>query len=232
MTATATATHDIIEDLRGRIRAIEGRAPSSSGCVATGWRMIDALLPGGGFPRGALSALVGGAASGKTAIALAAVAHGTQERGVAAFVDGRHELYPPAAAALGVDLERLLVVRPHRDGAPADGVRVGLWSAEALLASGAFEVVVIDVALETAAAAIGAAPLDRMFRRLRAAAEQGGAAGLWIAGPGSIRCPAAVRLDCARVAAGWEVRRAHARGLVDAGAGPLAMAVAPVDHAA
>ena len=233
MTETA---HDVIEDLRDRIRRIEARPPTPAPdrFVATGWGEVDALLPGGGFPRGALSELIGGNASGKTAIALAVLASVTGRGGVAAFVDARHELYPPAAASVGVDLDRLLLVRPPRAD-PAGRTRAGLWTAEALLACGAFEAVAIDLPLEaTALQAVGPASIDRLLRRVRAAAEQGGATGLWLALPGTIRCPSAVRLDCSRVTAGWQVHRAHARGAAARGAAEdrRGTIVLPARHAA
>src|SRR5512138_547944 len=135
-----TDRHLLIARLRDEIRRLERSPARRDGRVACGIAGVDAALPGGGFPRGAISELSGGPASGKTAVALALVAAlGPDE--LAAYVDGRGELYPPAAAARGVDLARLLVVRPP--GAPAragaagaaDAVRPGLWAAEALLAS-------------------------------------------------------------------------------------------------
>jgi len=193
---------ELIEDLRERIRCIERRPPRRVAFEATGLPEVDALLPGGGFPRGALSEVAGGPGSGKTALCLAAMARAMRGEGLAAFVDGRGELYPPAAAALGVDLSRLLVVRPGEAIA-------GLWSAEALLASGAFEAVAVD--LPPLAARPGGASPGAMVRRLLAAAEKGGTVGLWLA-PG-IRVPAAVRLEVARGPKGPVVRRAFARGV-------------------
>ena len=99
----------------------------------------------GGFPRGAISELAGGRASGKTAVALSLLASLGREE-LFAWVDARGELYPPAAAARGVDLARLLIVRP---GAAA-GTTAALWAAEALLGSAAFAAVVVDVPLRKA----------------------------------------------------------------------------------
>jgi protein ImuA len=157
--------------------------------VPCGLEVVDALLPGGGFPRGALAELSGGPASGKTAVALALVAR-LGEEDLFAWVDGSGELYPPAAAARGVDLERLLVVRPA--AAPAEPPwRGSLWACEAVLASGAFAAVVMDVPLPPAVPGADAAA-----RRLQAAAERGGAVGLWLAGAhGGLRLPGAVRLE-------------------------------------
>jgi protein ImuA len=165
---------------------------------------VDARLPGGGFPRGGLAELAGGPASGKTGVALSALREAQAGGALVAYVDGRGELYPPAAAELGVDLERLLVVRPGAPRRDAEGAAAGvagrghpeealpgLWAAEALLASGAFAAVAIDVPLR------GVPPTraEAMLRRLRAAAEKGGAAALWLAPPGGPRLPAALRLE-------------------------------------
>src|SRR5574342_740771 len=85
-----------LEDLRERIRRIERRPPRRAACEATGLAEVDALLPGGGFPRGTLCEIAGGPGSGKTGLALVAMARAMREEGLAAFVDGRGELYPPA----------------------------------------------------------------------------------------------------------------------------------------
>ena len=222
---------EIIDDLREKIRRIERRSPPRAACISSGWAAVDALLPGGGFPRGALSELTGGQASGKMAVALATLARGMGERGLAAFVDGRGELYPPAARGLGVDLDRLLVVRPHLAAGGGGAARAALWAGEALLASGAFEAVALEVPLDGArTTGIASAALEAMLRRLRAAAEKGGAVGLWLGVPGGARVPSAVRLDLSPGAAGWTVRRAFARGAADV-PGPLPL-VAQVHHAA
>ncbi len=163
----ADPTHRLLARLRDEIKRLEHRPARREGQVASGLASIEALLPGG-FPCGALSELRGGPSSGKTAVALSAMA-GLPGGALAAFVDGRGELYPPAAAALGVDLGRLLIVRPPGG---EEGLRLALWAAEALLGSGAFAVVAVDV------------PRGRPFRgaevalrRLVAAAEQGGRRG-------------------------------------------------------
>jgi protein ImuA len=199
----------IIEDLRDRIRRIERRPARREGFLPSGRPEVDALLPGGGFPRAALADLAGGPASGKTLLALAVIGSAVAEGGLGAFVDGRGELYPPAAQALGVDLDRLLVVRPGPREA-GHGGQEGLWAAEALLASGAFAAVAVDVPVR------GLSPprLEAMLRRLAAAAEKGGAAGLWL-GPPDLACrvPAAVRLEVLPgERGGVRVRRAPGRG--------------------
>jgi hypothetical protein len=205
----ASSARDIIEGLRDEIRRIERRASPCAQRVASGKPEVDGVLPGGGFPRGAISELAGAPGSGKTELALATIARAIREQGVAAFVDGRGELYPPAAAALGVDLDRLLIVQPagarRHDG--RDAMQCAWWAAETVLASGAFAIVALDLPVEGAAARAEAA-----LRRLRAAAERGGAAVLWLTGEQGVRVPAAVRLELSRGADGPRVRRAFARG--------------------
>jgi protein ImuA len=191
----------LLEQLRGEIRRIERRPARREGVVPCGLPAIDEAL-GGGFRRGALTELVGGPASGKTAAALALV-RGLGPEALAAWVDARAELYPPAAVAHGVDLARLLVVRPldgrgvsGRGGAPGeDPWLTALWAGEALLASGAFAAVVLDLSLPASARLRGA---ENVSKRLQAAVEKGGAVGLWLAAPGaSLRLPAAARLELA-----------------------------------
>jgi protein ImuA len=223
-----TERHLVLAQLRDEIRRIERRPARREGVVPCGISGVDAILAGGGFPRGALAELAGGRASGKTAVALAvfaALAPGE----LAAYVDGRGELYPPAAAERGVDLARLLVVRPFAaaggGGRPeaeraravpggsgsrlADAARAGLWAAEALLASGAFAAVAVDVPIPRALR--GA---DAVARRLQAAAEKGGAVGLWLGAGNGLRVPAAVRVELATEGDRIVARRAS-RGSFD-----------------
>jgi len=191
--------HGVLNELREAIRRIERRPARRIGAVPCGLSEVDAALPAGGFPRGAISELVGARASGKTAVALGLLAAlGTDD--LFAWVDGRGELYPPAAAARGVNLERLLIVRPGMRAGPAPGsgsavVEGALWAAEALLGSSAFAAVVVDVALSGAGAGRG---WETVARRLQAAAEKGGAVGLWLSPARSaLRVPAVLRLELA-----------------------------------
>ena len=182
----AEPTPALLARLRDEIKRLERRPARREGLLASGLASVDALLPGG-FPCGALSELRGGPSSGKTAVALATIAR-LPRGALAAFVDGRGELYPPAAASFGVDLTRLLMVRPPGG---EEGLRLALWAAEALLGSGAFALVAVDVSRGRAFR--GA---DVALRRLVTAAEQGGAVGLWLSSPGAaLRPPAVVRLD-------------------------------------
>lgn len=208
--AAATRQQEVLEQLRRRIRDIERRPDRRVGVLSSGQPEVDARLAGGGFPRGSLVELAGGPASGKTRVALSTLREAQAGGALAAFVDGRGELYPPAARALGVDLDRLLLVRPA--GAAGRGGREeappGLWAAEVLLGSGAFGAVAVDVPLR----AMAASRAEGMLRRLRAAAEKGGAVALWLALPGGPAIPAALRLDLGPVApAGGAARRTMAR---------------------
>jgi recombination protein RecA len=124
----------VLQELRKIVAAptrAAGDTPLGTGCAR-----LDSLL-GGGLPRGRLVEVAGPWSSGKTALVLGAVARVTGRRQLCAYIDGRGELYPPSAAALGVDLERLLVVRPP----PRDVAR----AAEIVARSGAFPLVVIDL---------------------------------------------------------------------------------------
>jgi len=185
---SATRQQEILEELRRQIHRMERRPARREGVLACGLPEVEARLPGGGFPRGCLSSLRGGPASGKTAVALSTLRQAQAGGGLAAFVDGRGEFYPPAALSLGVDLARLLIVRP---GTVRGEVLPGLWAAEVLLGSGAFSAVAIDVPLR----GVPAARAEPILRRLRAAAEKGGAAALLLSGPGDPVIPAAVRID-------------------------------------
>jgi hypothetical protein len=104
--------------------------------LSTGVSALDAL---GLFRLGAVVEVTGQAAGGKTSVGLGLVASACRAKRLAAWVDGPREWYPPAAAAVaGLDLQRVLLVRP-----PTQGQLV--WAAVQLLRSGAFACVVLDV---------------------------------------------------------------------------------------
>jgi hypothetical protein len=127
-----------VERLRERIRSLEAAPRSYLSVLRTGVAPFDALFPAGGLPLGSALELWGEAASGRTSLALRGVAAATRAQRLAAYVDGPRELYPPAAAALGVDLRRLLIVRPRAPGQL-------VWTAVQLCRSGAFACVVLDL---------------------------------------------------------------------------------------
>ncbi|MGQ0508293.1 MAG: ImuA family protein [Myxococcaceae bacterium] len=135
---TVASNVAMVEQLREQIRKLQAAPREYLSVLRTGVRALDVLLPGGGLPLGQATELCGEAASGRTSLALRAVAAATHESRLAAYVDGPGELYPPAAAALGVELSRLLMVRPK---APR---QLG-WTAVQLARSGAFSCVVLDL---------------------------------------------------------------------------------------
>ncbi|NMC26590.1 MAG: recombinase RecA [Syntrophomonadaceae bacterium] len=105
--------------------------------ISTGCISLDMALGVGGFPRGRVIEIFGPESSGKTTVALHAIAQAQKEGGMAAFVDAEHALDPLYAKRLGVDINNLLVSQP-------DNGEQALEIAEALVRSGAIDVVVID----------------------------------------------------------------------------------------
>lgn len=132
------ASHATLERLRARIRELQAAPRQYLAVLRTGVAGFDRLFPAGGLPLGRALELWGEAASGRTSLALRAVAAAGREQRLSAYVDGPSELYPPAAAALGVDLKRLLIVRPKAPGQL-------VWTAVQLCRSGAFACVVLDL---------------------------------------------------------------------------------------
>jgi recombination protein RecA len=113
----------------------EGRAPVE--VIPTGSIALDVALGIGGLPRGRIIEVYGPESSGKTTIALHAVANAQRTGGIAAFIDAEHALDPDYAKALGVDTDALLVSQP-------DTGEQALEIADMLIRSGALDVVVID----------------------------------------------------------------------------------------
>lgn len=131
-----------VEQLRERIRKLQAAPRRYLASLRTGVAPFDALFTSGGLPLGHAVELCGEAASGRTSLALRAIAAAQRERRLCAYVDVPGELYPPAACALGVELERLLIVRP-------DSPQKGAWAALQLGRSGAFTCVVLDLTRST-----------------------------------------------------------------------------------
>lgn len=105
-------------------------------CIGSGSLTLDAAL-GGGYPKGRVVEIYGPESSGKTTLALHALAAAQQAGGVAAFVDAEHALDPAYAAALGVDVDALLVSQP-------DSGEMALDIVDQLVRSAAVDVIVID----------------------------------------------------------------------------------------
>ena len=105
--------------------------------IPTGSIALDVALGIGGLPRGRIVEIYGPESSGKTSLALHAVASAQKAGGIAAFIDAEHALDPDYAQKLGVDTEALLVSQP-------DTGEQALEIADMLIRSGAIDVVVID----------------------------------------------------------------------------------------
>nr|WP_297426431.1 recombinase RecA [uncultured Actinotalea sp.] len=113
----------------------EGRAPVE--VIPTGSIALDIALGIGGLPRGRVIEIYGPESSGKTTVALHAVANAQKAGGIAAFIDAEHALDPEYAKKLGVDTDALLVSQP-------DTGEQALEIMDMLIRSGAIDVVVID----------------------------------------------------------------------------------------
>src|SRR5712691_8286986 len=105
--------------------------------ISTGALSLDIALGGRGLPRGRIVEIFGNESSGKTTIALHAVASAQKGGGVAAFIDAEHALDPSWAKRIGVDLEALLVSQPSN-------AEEALKIAEMLIKSNAVDIIVID----------------------------------------------------------------------------------------
>jgi recombination protein RecA len=122
---------------RGAIMRLgdETRAPVE--VIPTGSISLDVALGIGGFPRGRIVEIYGPESSGKTSLALHALANAQKAGGIAAFIDAEHALDPEYAKNLGVDTDALLVSQP-------DTGEQALEIADMLIRSGAIDVIVID----------------------------------------------------------------------------------------
>ncbi|MGP5577295.1 recombinase RecA [Corynebacterium flavescens] len=105
--------------------------------ISSGNTAIDIALGIGGFPRGRIVEIYGPESSGKTTVALHAIASAQKAGGIAAFIDAEHALDPEYARLLGVDTDNLLVSQP-------DTGEQALEIADMLVRSGAIDIIVID----------------------------------------------------------------------------------------
>ncbi len=113
----------------------QGRVPIE--VIPTGSISLDIALGLGGLPRGRVVEIYGPESSGKTTVALHAVANAQRAGGIAAFIDAEHALDPEYAQKLGVDTDALLVSQP-------DSGEQALEIADMLIRSGALDIIVID----------------------------------------------------------------------------------------
>ncbi|MBR6070325.1 MAG: recombinase RecA [Ruminococcus sp.] len=145
----AASTEDKKTALDGAIKQIEKKYGAGAvmrlgqtktlnvAAIPTGSMMLDMALGIGGVPRGRIVEIYGPESSGKTTVALSVIAQAQKAGGEAAFIDVEHALDPVYAQALGVNIDNLLVSQP-------DSGEQALEIAEALIRSGAIDVIVLD----------------------------------------------------------------------------------------
>ncbi len=122
---------------KGAVMRLGENAAMSVEHIKTGSLMLDIALGIGGIPKGRIVEIYGPESSGKTTVALHCVAETQKMGGTAAFIDVEHALDPVYAGHLGVDIDSLLVSQP-------DSGEQALEIAEALVRSGAVDIIVID----------------------------------------------------------------------------------------
>ncbi|MCX7885389.1 MAG: recombinase RecA [Caloramator sp.] len=122
---------------KGSIMKLGEDAKLNLECISTGSLDLDIALGIGGVPKGRIVEIYGPESSGKTTVALHIIAEAQKNGGIAAFIDAEHALDPIYAKKLGVDIENLILSQP-------DTGEQALEIAEALVRSGAIDVIVID----------------------------------------------------------------------------------------
>jgi len=122
---------------KGSVMKLGEEAKVKLATISTGSIDLDVALGLGGVPRGRVVEIFGPESSGKTTLALHIIAEAQKNGGSAAFIDAEHALDPTYAANLGVDVENLIVSQP-------DTGEQALEIAEALVRSGAIDVIVVD----------------------------------------------------------------------------------------
>ncbi|CZR96656.1 MULTISPECIES: recombinase RecA [unclassified Clostridioides] len=122
---------------KGSVMKLGEATSMSIDVISTGAIGLDIAIGIGGLPRGRIVEVYGPESSGKTTVALSCVASAQKEGGIAAFIDAEHALDPVYAKALGVDVDNLIISQP-------DTGEQALEIAEALIRSGAIDIIVID----------------------------------------------------------------------------------------
>ena len=122
---------------KGSVMRLGEREAVKIAAIPTGSVALDIALGVGGLPRGRIVEIYGPESSGKTTVALRAIANAQAEGGICAFIDAEHALDPEYAEKLGVDTDALLVSQP-------DNGEQALEIADTLVRSGALELIVVD----------------------------------------------------------------------------------------
>ena len=122
---------------KGAVMVLGNEPTMEIDVISTGSLALDGALGVGGYPKGRIIEIYGPESSGKTTFALHAIAEAQKAGGYAAFIDAEHALDPKYAKALGVNIEDLVLSQP-------DSGEQALEIAEALIKSGAIDIIVID----------------------------------------------------------------------------------------
>ncbi|UBH14077.1 recombinase RecA [Macrococcus armenti] len=122
---------------KGAVMKLGDSTDRNVSTVSSGSITLDSALGVGGYPKGRIIEIYGPESSGKTTVALHAIAEVQRQGGVAAFIDAEHALDPVYAKNLGVDIENLYLSQP-------DHGEQGLEIAEAFVRSGAIDIIVVD----------------------------------------------------------------------------------------
>jgi recombination protein RecA len=122
---------------KGTIMKLGDNAIADIPTISSGSISLDKALGVGGYPRGRVTEIFGPEASGKTTLAIHAIAEAQKKGGVAAFIDAEHAFDKFYASKLGVDIENLLISQP-------DNGEQALEITDHLIRSGAIDIVVID----------------------------------------------------------------------------------------
>lgn len=166
MSGDATPSSRTVDSLRRRLRGFEAKRLAHEGrLISSGCGDLDHRLPGGGFPNGSLIECLGAGshACGAGLLAMIVARQALEGGGELVVLDPEERFYPPAAWGMGVDLEKLVVVRASR-------LEEQVWA--------------LDQALRCSGVAAAWAPVEqldeRQFRRLQLAVEEGGGLGMLI----------------------------------------------------
>lgn len=122
---------------KGAVMRMGDKVDTQISTVPTGSLALDAALGVGGYPRGRIIEMYGPESSGKTTVALHAVAEVQKRGGTAAYIDAENAMDPAYATALGVDINSLILSQPNTG-------EEGLQIADTLIASGAIDILVVD----------------------------------------------------------------------------------------
>ncbi len=122
---------------KGAVMRMGEKVDTQISTVPTGSLALDAAIGVGGYPRGRIVEVYGPESSGKTTVALHAVAEVQKRGGTAAYIDAENAMDPAYAEALGVDIDSLILSQPNTG-------EEGLQIADTLISSGAIDILVVD----------------------------------------------------------------------------------------